>query len=194
VPRHVPRFPSLQLAPRRAGAPEPECVAPFADSALDNVDQLRERDHIDSAEATVRVVSVRLSTDTTFAGVRAIRAQLVTGAETVELCGRTLSADEQKASSVSCDVDHVMDEPTLRRNTTAAPARTGVQLDVSGAVTATKLSSVVTFEVEVNVDASLCRVGRATAIESAVRCRHPTLGARGRPLRVAQPLTRARLG
>jgi hypothetical protein len=128
----------------------------FAESVLDDVDQLRERDHIDSAEATVRVVSVRLSTDTTFAGVTAVRAQLVTGAETIELCSRTLSADEQNASSVSCDVDHVMDEATLQQNTTsAAPAQIGAQLDVAGAVTATKLNSVVTFQVEVNVDASL---------------------------------------
>lgn len=128
----------------------------FAESILDDVDQLRERDHIDSAEATVRVVSVRLSTDTTFAGVTALRVQLVTGAETIELCSRTLSADEQKASSVSCDADHVMDEATLQQDTTsAAPAQIGAQLEVSGAVTATKLASVVTFQVEVNVDASL---------------------------------------
>jgi hypothetical protein len=128
----------------------------FAESVLEDVDQLRERDHIDSAEATVRVVSVRLSTDTTFAGVTAIRAQLVTGAQTVELCSRTLSADEQKASSVSCDADHVMDEATLQQTTTsAAPAQIGAQLEVSGAVTATNLTSVVTFQVEVNVDASL---------------------------------------
>jgi hypothetical protein len=128
----------------------------FAESVIDDVDQLRERDHIDSAEATVRVVSVRLSTDTTFAGVTAVRVQLVTGAQTIELCSRTLSEDEQKASSISCDADHVMDEATLQQNATAAePAQIGAQLDVSGAVTATKLSSVVTFQVEVNVDASL---------------------------------------
>jgi hypothetical protein len=128
----------------------------FAGSVLDDVDRLRERDHIDSAEATVRVVSVRLSTDTTFAGVTAIRVQLVTGTETFLLCNRTLSADEQRVSSISCEADHVMDEATLRQTTTSsAPAQIGAQLDVSGAVTATKLDSVVTFEVEVNVDASL---------------------------------------
>src|SRR6266545_6029738 len=55
----------------------------FAESVLDDVDKLRERDHTDSAEATVRVVSVRLSTDTTFAGVTAVRVQLVTGGETI---------------------------------------------------------------------------------------------------------------
>lgn len=127
----------------------------FAESVLDNIDRLRERDHIDSAEATVRVMSIRLSTDTTFAGVTAIRVQLVTGTETIELCRRTLSAEEQKASSVSCEADHVMDEDTLQQTTSETPAQIGAQLEVSGAVTATKLNSVVTFEVEVNVDASL---------------------------------------
>jgi hypothetical protein len=128
----------------------------FAESVLDDVDQLRERDHVDSAEAAVRVVSVRLSTDTTFAGVTAVRVQLVTGTETVLLCSRTLSVDDQKASTVSCEADHVMDEASLQQNTTStAPAQIGAQLDVSGEVTATKLNSVVTFEVEVDVDASL---------------------------------------
>jgi hypothetical protein len=128
----------------------------FAESVLDDVDRLRRRDHIDSAEATVRVVFVRLSTDTTFAGVTGIRVQLVTGTETFELCNRRLSADEQRASSISCEADHVLDEATLQQTTTSsAPAQIGAQLDVSGAVTATKLDSVVTFEVEVNVDASL---------------------------------------
>jgi hypothetical protein len=128
----------------------------FAQSVLDDVDELRERDHIDSAEATVRVVSVRLSTDTTFAGIDAIRVQLVTATDTIELCNRTLSADEQRASSICCEADHVMDEATLQKNATAtAPAQIGAQLDVSGGVTARKLNSVVTFEVEVDVDASL---------------------------------------
>jgi hypothetical protein len=128
----------------------------FAESVLDDVDQLRERDHVNSAEATVRVVSVRLSTDTTFAGVTAIRVQLVSGDETIELCSRTLSADDQKASSVSCDADHVMGEATLQQSTTStAPVQIGAQLDVSSEVTATELNSVVTFEVQVDVDASL---------------------------------------
>jgi hypothetical protein len=128
----------------------------FAASVLADVDRLRERDHVDSAEATVRVVSVRLSTDTTFAGVTAIRAQLVTATQTIELCSRTLSASEQKASSITCEADHVMDEETLQQSSTStSPAQIGAQLDVSGTVTATKLNSVVTFEVEVNVDASL---------------------------------------
>lgn len=128
----------------------------FAQSVLDDVDQLRERDHIDSAEATVRVVSVRLSTDTTFEGVTAVRAQLVTPTGTVELCSRTLSADDQRASSIVCEADHVMDEATLEQATmSASPTQIGAQLEVSGGVTATKLNSVVTFEVEVDVDASL---------------------------------------
>ena len=128
----------------------------FAESVLDDVEELRERDHIDSAEATVRVVSIRLSTDTTFAGVTAVRVQLVTATETIELCTRTLSPDEQRSSSIRCEADHVMDEATLQRNTTSTdPAQIGAQLDVTGEVTATTLSSVVTFEVEVNVDASL---------------------------------------
>jgi hypothetical protein len=128
----------------------------FAESVLDDVDELRERDHIDSAEATVRVVSIRLSTDTTFEGVNVVRVQLVTGTETIELCSRTLSAEEQKASSISCEADHVMDEQTLQQTTASAtPAQIGAQLEVTGAVTATTLSSVVKFEVEVNVDASL---------------------------------------
>jgi hypothetical protein len=128
----------------------------FAESVLDDFDELRARDHIDSAEASVRVVSVRLSTDTTFAGVTAVRVQLVTAAETIELCSRTLSAEDQKASSISCESDHVMDEETLQQTTASmTPAQIGAQLDVSGGVTATKLNSVVTFEVEVNVDASL---------------------------------------
>ncbi|HET6338310.1 MAG TPA: hypothetical protein VFG30_34040 [Polyangiales bacterium] len=100
-------------------------------------------------------MSVRLSTDTTFAGVTAVRVQLVTGEQTVELCSRTLSAEEQKASSISCETDHVMDEATLQQTTSGASAQIGAQLDVSGGVTATKLNSVVTFKVEVNVDASL---------------------------------------
>lgn len=127
----------------------------FAESVLNDVDELRERDH-DSAEATIRVVSVRLSTDTTFEGVTAVRAQLITATGTIELCRRTLSADEQKASSIGCEADHVMDEATLQQAATStSPTQIGAQLEVSGEVTATKLDSSVTFEVEVNVDASL---------------------------------------
>ena len=129
----------------------------FAASVLDDVAELRERDHVDSADATVRVVSIRLSTDTTFSGVAAVRVQLVTATGTVELCSRTLTPDEQRASSISCEVDHVVDEAALQQSTNSAtPAQIGAQLDVSAAaVTATELRSVVTFEVEVDVDASL---------------------------------------
>src|SRR4051812_608243 len=96
----------------------------FAEAVLDDVDQLRKRDHVDSAEATIRVVSVRLSTDTTFAGVTAIRVQLVTATESIELCNRTLNEDEQRASSISCAADHAMDEATLQQNTgSSAPAQ-----------------------------------------------------------------------
>lgn len=128
----------------------------FAESVLDDVDELRERDHIDSAEATVRVVSIRLSTDTTFAGVTRVRVQLVAADGPIELCNHTLSIDEQNASSITCEADHIMDEAALQQTTaSAAPAQIGAQLDVSGGVTATTLSSVVTFEVGVRVDASL---------------------------------------
>ena len=128
----------------------------FAKSVLDEVEQLREQDHIDSADAQIRVGSVRLSTDTTFAGITAIRVQLVTATETIELCARTLSADEQRASSISCDADHVVDEATLQQGATSnKPAQIGAQVEVSGAMTATKLDSVVTFEVQVDVEASL---------------------------------------
>lgn len=126
----------------------------FADSVLNDVDDLRERDHIDSADASVRVRSIRLSTNTTFAGVDAIRVQLVTGSDTIELCNLKLSAAEQKASTIDCDADHVMDEDTLQ-DAAGSPTEIGAQLDVSGAVTATQLRSVVSFEIAVNVDASL---------------------------------------
>lgn len=128
----------------------------FAKSVLDEVDQLRERDHIDSADARLRVVSVQLSTDTTFAGISAIRVQLITATETIELCARALSADEQRASTIRCDADRVMDEATLQQSAgSGQPAQIGAQVEVSGALTATKLHSAVTFEVELNVEASL---------------------------------------
>jgi hypothetical protein len=131
-------------------------VESFAESVLDDVDELRAKDHIDSVDAAIRVVSIRLSTDTTFAGVTALRAQLITGTETIELCSRTLSAAEQKSSSVSCAADQVVQEASLQQSSTSTPpTQIGAELDVSGAMTATKLNSVVTFEVEVNVDASL---------------------------------------
>lgn len=122
----------------------------FAEALLDEVDQLREQDHVDAVEARVRVVSVRLATDTTFAGITAVRVQLVSGSRTIELCARTLSAAEQAASSIGCDSDQVMDEATLQQS-----AQIEAQLDVSGGMTARKLDSVVTFQVEVDVDASL---------------------------------------
>lgn len=125
----------------------------FAKSVLEDVARLRERDHIDSAQATVRVVSIRLSTDTTFAGVTAVRVQLVTATRTIELCSHRLSAEEQSESSIRCEADHVIDEATLQQTTISA--RIGAQLDVSGAATARRLDSVVTFEVNVDVDASL---------------------------------------
>jgi hypothetical protein len=127
----------------------------FAESVLDEVDALRELDYIDSAQATVRIVSLRLSTDTSFAGVSAVRVQLIAGTETIELCNRTLTAEDQESPAISCDADHVMNEATLQNATTTAGARLGAQLMVSGAVTATRLSSVVTFDVEVDIDASL---------------------------------------
>ena len=129
----------------------------FAQSILDDVDELRERDHVDSAEATVRIVSLRLSTDTTFSGVAAVRVQLDTATGAIELCNRRLSADEQRASSIRCDANQVMDEATLEQSAGApSPAQLNAQLDVSGtAVTAKTLEAVVAFEVEVEVDASL---------------------------------------
>lgn len=128
----------------------------FAESVLDTVDRLRDEDHVDSAEAEIRVVSVRLSTDTTFAGVSAVRVQLVTATGPIELCNRALSAAEQNASSINCEVDQVMDETTLQQTAAStAPSQIAAQLQVSGATTATRLNSVVTFEVELNVDASL---------------------------------------
>lgn len=122
----------------------------FAQSLLDDVDDLREQDHVDAVEAKVRVVSVRLSTDTTFAGISAVRVQLVSDSGTTELCARRLSTADQAASSISCDADHVVDEAALQQS-----AQIGAQLDVSGAMTATRLDSVVSFQVELNLDASL---------------------------------------
>lgn len=126
----------------------------FANSVLNDVDDLRSQDHIDSADASIRVVSVELTTNTTFAGVSVVRAQLVTNSETIELCNRTLTAAEQRGSTVTCESDHVMDEQTLQ-DSAASDAQIGAQLVVSSGMTATKLSSVVNFEIQVNVDASL---------------------------------------
>ena len=155
-------LPDLAGIPSDAGTQTIGAVAAagetsFAASVLDDVAELRERDHVDSADATVRVVSIRLSTDTTFSGVAAVRVQLVTATGTIELCSRTLTPDEQRASNVRCEADHVMDEATLQQSTSSTtPAQIGAQLDVTAAeVTAKQLRSVVTFEVEVDVDASL---------------------------------------
>jgi len=129
---------------------------PFAESILDDVDELRERDHIDSAEATVRIVSIRLTTDTTFAGVAAVRVQLDTATGPIELCNRTLTPDEQRASSLVCAANQIMDEAMLQQADAASPGQLRAQLDVSGrAVTAKTLEAAVAFEVEVDVEASL---------------------------------------
>ena len=128
----------------------------FAQSVLNDIDELREDEHVDSADAKIRIATVRLASDTTFAGVKAIRLRLVTRTETIELCDRTLSASEERSASISCTVDHEVNEADLESNTSAtSPARITVELDVSGTVTATQLTSTVAFEVEVNAEVSL---------------------------------------
>lgn len=128
----------------------------FAAAVLDDIAELRAQDHVDSAEASVQIASIQLATDTTFAGVKAVRVQLVTPTETVELCNRVLSASDEQSSSVSCRTDYRLGEDALQQSATSEqPTRIDLELQVSGAVTATTLTSTVAFEVEVDVDASL---------------------------------------
>jgi hypothetical protein len=128
----------------------------FAESVLQDVDELRENKHVDSAAVAVRIASVQLTSNTTFAGVKAVRLQLVTETETIELCNRPVTTREEQSSSISCTVDHEIQESELKKSSdSATPAQISVQLQVSGAVTATKLTATVAFDVEVNADVSL---------------------------------------
>lgn len=128
----------------------------FAQAVLDNLDQLRENDHVDSAGVTLRIVSNVLVPDTTFSGVKAVHTELVTESGTISLCNRTLSAAEQRSSSIVCDVDHSIEEAALRQSSDAgARARVRVQVQMDGTVTATKIVSTVNFEAELDADFSL---------------------------------------
>src|SRR5262249_3193969 len=114
----------------------------FGQAVLDTVDQLRANDHVDSANVTIRIVSTALSSDTTFSGVVALRTQLVTESGPVDICNRTLTASEQRSSSITCEVDYAIEEAALRRSSEAnAPAQIRVELQLEGDVTATKLIS-----------------------------------------------------
>lgn len=128
----------------------------FAAAVLDDIDDLRNTQHIDSADASVQVRSVQLATNTTFSGVKAIWIHLVTESQTIELCNRILSASDEQLSSVGCSANYRIDEAALQTSAgSSQPARIDVQLELEGDVTATELTSTVAFEVEVNVDASL---------------------------------------
>jgi hypothetical protein len=128
----------------------------FAESVLGDLDKLRDNDHVDSADASIRIVEIQLSTDTTFAGMGTIQLQLVTATESVPLCSHTLTAQEAQQSSFTCSVDYQFEEAALRNSDASrAPAKITVQLQTSGATTATKLTTKVTFAVEVDADVSL---------------------------------------
>jgi hypothetical protein len=128
----------------------------FAQAVLDNVDQLRANDHVDSADVTIKIVSTALSSNTTFSGVKALHTQLVTETGTIELCNRTLSADEQRSSNITCDVDHEIQESELRASSkSTSPAQVRVQVELAGSVTMTKLTSTVNFEAQLDANVSL---------------------------------------
>jgi hypothetical protein len=120
----------------------------FAQAVLDNVDQLRANDHVDSADVTIRIVSTGLS--------KALHTQLVTETGTIELCNRTLSAQEQRSSNITCDVDHEIQESELRASSkSTSPAQVRVQVELAGSVTMTKLTSTVNFEAQLDAALSL---------------------------------------
>lgn len=128
----------------------------FAQAVLDSVDQLRKNDHVDSADVTIHIVSSALTSNTTFSGVKALRTELVTSSGTITLCDHMLSAAEQQSSSITCPVDHDIQESELRTTSAAtAQSQVRIEIDMEGAVTATKLTSTVNFEAELNADLSL---------------------------------------
>lgn len=128
----------------------------FAQAVLDSVDQLRKNDHVDSADVTIHIVSSALSSNTNFSGVKALRTELVTGSSTIRLCDHVLSASEQQSSSITCPVDHEIQESELRTTSAAnTQAQVRIEVDMEGTVTATKLRSTLNFEAELNADLSL---------------------------------------
>jgi hypothetical protein len=123
-------------------------------SALGNIEKVRESDQVDSLEVWVIVRDVKLSSDASFSGIENLHLELVTANETVTVCDRTLSAAEQRSSTIDCEFEKKVSVEELCAD--AGSTQMAIQLTVdTGAVTLTRIGATITVETEVEADVSL---------------------------------------
>jgi len=126
-------------------------------TALGSLDKLRANSHVDALDVWVTVRDIRLQSDATFEGIEHLGLELVTADETVSVCDRALSSDEQRSSSVTCPFEHrVRAEQLCSSADSSGSARMTIQLSLdAGAVTLTSIGANLTVETEVDADVSL---------------------------------------
>jgi hypothetical protein len=133
-----------------------ENAQPFAKDVLKGVNKLRDNSHVTNFVTELRISTIELSTNTNFAGVNELRLQWISDGSSDPLCDRSLSASDQESSTITCDIAYDVDVAKLENSTSSStPAQIGVQLQVSGESTATRMTSTVTFEVSVSADIGL---------------------------------------
>jgi hypothetical protein len=127
-------------------------------TALGNLEKLRADSHVDSLEVWVIVKDIQLRSDTSFSGIENLTLKLVTPDETITVCDRPLSTEEQQSSSVSCPFERRINAEDLcaTQSTGTAPTQMTIQLEVmTGEVTLSQIGATIAVETEVDADVSL---------------------------------------
>ena len=128
-------------------------------TALGSLDKLRESDHVDAVDVWVVIRDVQLRSDSSFAGIEDLTLQLVTPDETVTICDRTLSASDQRASTIDCDFEHRIRAEQLCSTIgdgSAGVAQMTIELAVStGDITLTSLGATLHVDTVLEADVSL---------------------------------------
>ena len=151
----IPRIPTSEPQTVRLTARFGSCSR----TALGSLDKLRESKYVDSADVWVVVRDVQLRSDSSFAGIKDLKLELVTPDETVTICDRTLSDADQEAATIDCDFEHRVRAEQLCMmlgDNMSGVAQMSIELAVStGDITLTTLGATIVVDTELEADVSL---------------------------------------
>lgn len=149
----------------RIPTPEPRAVtltARFGScsrTALGSLEKLRESKYVDSADVFIQIRDVSLHADTSFAGIQSLTLELLTPDETITICDRSLSEDEQQGRTIECEFEHRLRAEELCMmlgDDVSGVAEMNIELLVStGEVTLNTLSATLVADTELEADVSL---------------------------------------
>lgn len=125
-------------------------------TALGNLEKLRADNNVDSLDVWVIVRDVHLEADTSFQGIERLGLALVTGDETISVCDRALSEQEQQSSNITCPFEHRVRAEQLCTSADDSSARMTIQLSIdTGEIALTRIGARLAVETEVDADVSL---------------------------------------